>query len=198
MNVSSAGTLFRDGAISRDALYHLEVFGMCSSQAKIHQWKHARIPFPLPYLKDEVLVPYLTDAITIAEKIELNLKKGIRELATQFLYPIPGMKPDKNAVNQMVDSFHAVSRYWSVLEVPFYSLINELAESSSKGLDRKDKILLRWAEITVRCAADDSLNEQIDAVANEARGMKASVMARQAYSISMAQTINEIRRKYNE
>jgi CRISPR system Cascade subunit CasA len=198
MNVNSVGTLIRDGAISRDALYHLEVFGMCSSQAKIHQWKHARIPFPLSYLKDENLVPYLTDAITIAEKIEHNLKKGIRELATQILYPIPGMKPDKNVVNRMVDSFKAVPRYWSVLEVPFYSLINELAESSSKGLDREDKILLKWAEITVRCAADDSLNEQIDAVANEARGMKASVMARQAYSISMAQTINEIRRKYNE
>lgn len=198
MNLRSAGSLLRDRAISLEALYHLEVFGMCSDQAKIHQWKHARIPFPLSYLKDGILVDYLVDTITIAETIEHNLKSGIRELATQMLYPSQGAKPDKNVVNRMVDSFHAVPRYWSVLEVPFYSLINELAESRSKGLSRENRILLRWVEITASCAARDSLDEQIDAVANEARGIRASVMARQAFSMSLSKTMNEIRGKYNE
>ena len=45
----------------------------------------------LPILR-ESLVAYLTDAITVAENIERHLKKGIRELATKILYPIPGIK----------------------------------------------------------------------------------------------------------
>lgn len=198
MSLRSAGTLVRDEAIARQALYRLDVLGMSSDQAKIHQWKHARIPLPVSYLCNEVLVSYIAQAISVADQVEKDLYVGIRELATQLLYPVPGMRPDKNVVNQMVASFHAVPRYWSVLEIPFHSLINELNGSVSSGLDRENKILLRWSEITVKMAADKSLNEQIDSIDNNARGLRAAVMARRSYSMALVETLRSVRGKYVE
>lgn len=196
--LNSAGNLVRDGLIPRGATYRLDVLGMCSEQAKILQWKHARIPFPASYLNNELLVSYLTDAIAITEQIERSLKAGIYELASKMLYPSSEKSPDKNVVKQMVDSFQAVPRYWSVLEIPFYSLIEELNESVSKNLERENKIMLRWAELVVKMAADDALNDQIGSMGDEARALKAAVMARRKYVMSLAETMKGIRGKYFE
>ncbi len=86
-------------------------------------------------------------------------------------------------------SFYAVRRYWSVLEVPFYSLINDLAFSNLNGLGREEKMMQSWAEITVRCAAEDSLNEQIGGINDEARNLRAAVLARRTFALASARNV---------
>jgi CRISPR system Cascade subunit CasA len=197
MTLRSAGALVREGTLPSQALYRLDVIGMCSEKAKIHLWKHARLPLPASYLTNELLVAHLGQAISVAEMIERNLEAGIWELAKQLLYPAPEAKPDKDAVRQMTTSFHAVPRYWSALEIPFYSLIADLNRSVSDDLDGATRVLKGWSRFAARCA-DDALNEQIEAVDDGARGLKAAVMARQHYSLAIGGTLKEIGRMYGE
>lgn len=196
-NIRFASELAYDGLIPRGSIYRLDVFGMCSDKAKILQWRHARMPFPVSLLKDEHLMSVVTDAIGIAESLEKDLRSGLWELASKMLYPLPGKNPDRNVVNQKIRSFSALRRYWSVLEIPFYSLVNELAMLDSNDHEREKKILLSWAEISVRSTAIDSLNEQIGSINEEARNLRAAVLAKQTFSFNSAKTLKAIRGRYN-
>jgi len=179
----SVAALAHEGVIASSKLYRMDVIGMCSEKAKVHQWKHARMPLPLSYLDNDLLVGYLSRAITIAERVEQCLQAGMKELATNLLYPSPGAEPDKKAIGQLIASFQVIPRYWSDVEVPFYSLIYELSSSVSQGLDREADIIRDWTRFSVT-AAENALDVQIRSADNGARGMKAAVMARRRFFLS--------------
>lgn len=65
-------------------------------------------------------------------------------------------------------------------------------------MERENKIMLRWAELVVKMAADNALNDQIDSMGDEARALRAAVMARRKYMMSLAETMKGIRGKYFE
>ncbi len=110
---------------------------------------------PARYLMDEELRAAIAEAISVTRSFERDLKVGIWKLSSMMVCRSNAGRPDKAMVEKFSDSLGIVPRYWSVLEVPFYSLVNELA---SVPADAYKKILLRWGEVTVRSASDDAFN----------------------------------------
>lgn len=154
----------------------MDVLGVCSDQAKVNFWRHERMPLPLAYLDDPVLVGALRGCLGWAEHTGQALRSALWVLAKNLLTPIDqgeGKRdPDKNAVNDLAGSFPSERQFWAVLEVPFQELFVGLTED----IDRAQE---RWCDVLKRTARD-AFALAADALDGSARSLKAAVQARGA------------------
>lgn len=164
----------------------VDVFGLCSDQAKIEFWRHEQVRLPLVYLEDELLVEQLQIGLEVAEKAGEILWETVLTFARRRLEPNTQGKlsteREKDAKN-FADSLAPMRRYWPRLQTPFFLLLEELP--GDPGWDEaaqeahQHQQLVNWAK-TVRQVASQAFEEATNMADQSARQLKAVVVARRS------------------
>jgi len=121
----------------------LDIYGLIPDQANIEDWRRESLPLPLAILNDNALLEAIGEAVSIAESVARLLLPGavrftyegkpvttgspVSVLAEALLVGTSGRSPDRNAREQLVNSFGAPLRYWAQLEAPFRQFVVSLA-----------------------------------------------------------------------
>jgi CRISPR system Cascade subunit CasA len=114
--------------LPRTARFRLSLFGLCTDKAKVNFWRHETLPLPLAYLDKVQLVESLKRCLVLAEAVASeSLRPAAWAAAANWLTANPEMKPDKDRVRDVLDSFALERLYWSRLERPFRELLVALA-----------------------------------------------------------------------
>jgi CRISPR system Cascade subunit CasA len=168
----------------------IDVYGLCNdkkNQAKIHFWRREQMPLPIRYLEEPELVNTLGAEIQLAEDGASALHDALYVLALYLADPLidqkENSKPDKKEIQRMLNSFHAESLYWSVLEMPFYRLLEELPIAS---VDARQK----WND-TLVAAIYDAFNNTAVGLETKPEYMKATVRARRSLDIKLARIVRK-------
>lgn len=149
----------------------LRAYGMSSDRAKVHLWRHERLPLPPKYLTDDDLLFRLAEALKLAEDGSGRLRRAVRVLAEKALFP--DGNSDKSRLQAFVDSLAAERPYWAALDVPFRTLMLDLAKTWTRGQEH----MREWAE-AVRDAACKAFETAARSLETSARGLRAAAEAR--------------------
>jgi hypothetical protein len=148
--------------------------GMSKSQAKINFYRSERMPMPLRYLQDEVLVERLTEALEMAERVANQLWGATRTLATFVLSPQAdteaGRKPAREDLDQITGQWAVNRHYWVQLETPFRETMETLPEDAATALTD-------WRQTLIR-AAWNAFDHVTDYLSHDPHKLKAMVRAR--------------------
>ena len=161
--------LVKRKVVEKSSIYRVDAYGLGSNQAKIDFWRHERLPLPLAYFADELLVEDLQTALKEGEEVRKVLRYALRGFARDML--APEGNPDKDAVTNLVDHLGAERLYWSRLETQFYYLLRELPNARNEALDT-------WAD-TLRYTCWDCFEEATRDLDGSARTLRSIVEARQ-------------------
>jgi CRISPR system Cascade subunit CasA len=180
-----------EGFLSRRQRYDFAVFGLCTDKAKVHFWRHERMPLPLAYLDDADLVKSLGDTLASAEDAARALRDSVHDLATTVLAPAGG-RPDKDRVRAFVNSLAPERPYWPRLEVPFRRLVVTLAEAAGDP-DTQGRTVAGWACGTLRSAAFDCFEQVAGSLDQSARLLRAVAKARQTLRAELGRLLAPFR-----
>ncbi len=169
------------GDVELGQTYDYMTLGLCNSNARLDFFRHERMPLPLVLLKDETLKEKLGDALTIAEKTGVALRKAGRELAQWIVSPADKRKAHKDGTKLVFSQLNIERRYWSRLEVEFHKFIRDLPQGRQAALDEWIKTLLR--------AARNAFDEAAEGVSDPIRGLKAITLARGTLEKNLARAI---------
>jgi CRISPR type I-E-associated protein CasA/Cse1 len=153
-----------DGEIQAQPAYAITVAGLARNPrnaADVLLWRHERFTVPLAYLHSPTLLGKLESALGLAEEIGRLLRPGRTEinvndkkvsvprpfqtLAEAFL-PSPDGRPDRKRVDALIEHLAPERRFWAGLEVPFRTLLADLAG------DRPEAAQEAWAVVLQRTA----------------------------------------------
>ncbi len=165
-----------DGIIPPERAYTVSVCGLCSDKAKVHFWRHERMPVPLKYLTDEYLVAALNRALTVAEDVGSALRRALWALASIIAAPDDDKDADRETIASLSDGFSAREVYWADLEMHFAQLLHDLA--SHQGEDTRHAVLCWWAEEVAARTAFRAFDCTVAGLPATYRFLKASVRAR--------------------
>jgi CRISPR system Cascade subunit CasA len=146
------------------------------NNSKIVLHRMERIPLPLRYLEDPDLFEKLRAEVQKAEETRNKVYSAINTLAKfilSFQADFPnGRDPQLADIHLLMSHWNWEAVFWPSLEVPFYSLIQDLA------LDNPDAVQT-WHSVLVH-AAWDTLENTIRMSGGSLAAIKASVQARGA------------------
>lgn len=166
--------LIADDLLPRSYQYRILSLGMANDQAKVEFFRTERIPLPLVYLDDPLLVDTLRDALKLAEAAGAQLWGATRKMAALLLSPeadsSEGRQPGGDDVNRMVQHWGMEKRYWSALENPFSRLIVALGMRGQSALDDWNNEIKR--------AAREAFRQAEQHAGQQTRSWKARVVAR--------------------
>jgi CRISPR system Cascade subunit CasA len=183
-----------EGVLRCRQRYDFSAFGLCTDQAKVHFWRHDRLPLPLAYLDDVDLLRNLGEALDVAEKGAIVLRGSVRHLAGSFL--APGGNPDRDRVQKVVESLAPEWLYWSALEVPFRRLMVRLADEAG-DTDRLQRAVANWACETVAPRVNESFEQMAGRLDQSARLLRAVALARQKLAADLGQLAGPYREVLN-
>ncbi len=148
--------------------------GMSKSRAKVNFYRSEHMPLPLEYLREEILVERLNDALKVAGSVSSQLWGAIRTLATLILSPEAdikgGRQPAREDLDQLMGQWAVGRYYWVQLETPFQETMEALLKDAVAALTD-------WQE-TLRQAAWDAFDRVADNVSHDPHKLKAVVRAR--------------------
>lgn len=187
--------LVGDGLLERSRVLTIDLLGMSVDRAKVHLWRHERLPLPLRYLDDPILVRALAEALALAENVATDLRLAAKELAKLLLAPDAddrnSRQPLEVDVKALRDHFGAERRYWSSLEQPFLGLLHRLpddrVEADGEAVYGSHE-LGAWSRTLAR-TAETSLAEVVRGLERSARGLKASAHAERFLKRRLRHTI---------
>lgn len=171
------------GVLSGNERYNIDVFGLCNDKAKIELWRHTRMPLPLDYLKDPLLVDHISRALVHMEAIGSVLWRSSRILAENVLRRDQNDRPDRKEVDALVDSLALTGRYWSQLELPFFDLVGRLPSIPDSG-DREGTLrneVAAWIDEVPRKIAARLFDRACEDLSQKSRMMKAAVTSRREF-----------------
>jgi CRISPR system Cascade subunit CasA len=154
------GNLVSEGQLSASERYRVMVAGarVKSGQPNLIFWRHETLPLPLAYLDNVQLVESLKWVLALAEVVaDEALHKAAWAAAANWLTPNAEMKPDKDRVRDVINSFAPERLYWSRLERPFRELLVRLAD---EGAD-PTACVNGWYWDTLHRAARNAFEESI-------------------------------------
>ena len=140
-------------------------------------WRYERMPLPLPYLTNDLLVGLLTDAITTCESVAIGLRMNIKDAIKELLpegSAAPRGGPGTDQVSLVYKSLGAESKYWSDLDIAFRLLLQKL--SDCYDIDLGVSALRSWA-IDVRTSATAAMQSAVDTLESSTKAMKATALA---------------------
>ncbi len=181
--------------------YAFAVYGFATDPGKaasVLQWARERLPLPLRYLDDQVLVDRLGDALRFAdEEVARTLRESVRYLAKLLLAPNSDAKgarqPDKNDIGNLASSFTAEAFYWSRLEPHFKSLFTELPHDAHMEFGEKrygEVTLPQWAR-TLRQTARAAFENTTRSLDTSARNLKAVAIAERQFKRNLGAKVKE-------
>lgn len=177
-------TLRQRRVLQRRHPIHLSAYGLASGRAKILLWREERIPLPLEYLEDQLLLADLNRELCKAESVGESVDKAIYFLARYLVCPDaddPNAKPDRDAVKRVSSQFRVTSHYWASLEVPFRSLVVDL-------VDDMEQAVVRW-NASIERRAWEALGIALEGIERDARTFKASINARRILGAGIARAL---------
>jgi CRISPR type I-E-associated protein CasA/Cse1 len=159
--------------------------GMSSvpGRAKANFYRSERMPLPLAYLKEEMLVEALQVAIDAAEGTARQLWGAARTLATYVLSPDAeeGRKPDPKDLDNLTTQWAIEQRYWPHLELPFRRMMESLPQDSAAALES-------WRQTLWRTAWD-ALDQVTGNLEHDPYKLKAVVRARDQLAAGLAKAL---------
>lgn len=189
------------GIIPRSATLPVDLYGICTDQARLLFWRHERLPVPLAYLDSRELLEALTGALNLAEDVARTLRSSVETVAAYLLRPqadAPGAAmPPRSVTRPIADGLFDDAAYWSRLDTPFRRLIVELEADRREDPDEPGEMLYgadvlpRWAD-TVVGAARGSFAEAVRGAGTSARGLKAAAIGER----QLSRGLGAERRKY--
>jgi len=183
-------TLLERDFIPRSQVRTVSVLGLCAERAKVHFWRHERLPLPLAYLIDNKLLADLRRCLVLAQKTADRLNQAMHQLAETILAPAEGEKADSAAVHSAVQSLRQPDGYWSDLGLEFPSVLLALP---GKDAIARNKICAQWAR-TVEEAAWRVWDQITAWLPGNARCWRAAVVAVELLRASLG----HLRRPYKE
>lgn len=187
-----------DSMLSGDRILRIDVFGIHVDKAKAARllaWRQSRMPLPTACLINEEQRALIFDSVNIAGEFERCLKESLKVLATELVRRNSEAKVNHSAVDQTMSTFNCIPIFWSKLELPFFSLVEELASHSDDQM--AGKAVLGWAELIVSMAAKDALEATLFNMGTDARSYKACVLARNTYFWAQGKKLAEMRGRFN-
>lgn len=196
--VARIGEQRRQGKLQARSTYRIAVTGFASDRGKaasVVLWREERLPLPLDYLDDQVLLGQLRVALDLAETMAGYLRESVRELARLALDPAsddqhrqspsgsghkaPSAALD-NEIRAMAGRLGAERAYWATLENPFQKLLSDLAEDVTTTPEGSHhyglRVLPEWARLVYR-SARDAFEEVLDGLDKSPRTIKAVALA---------------------
>jgi CRISPR system Cascade subunit CasA len=159
--------------------------GMANDQAKVDFIRSERLPVPLAYLRNRMLVDRLGDALQMAEAVSRQLWGAARRMATLLLSVDAGDEGARQPLREDLDRTMApwgVERsFWSRLEVPFRGMVEALPSGPEEALERWHRGLVREAWRAFDHAAE--------LIAASPRSLKATVRARDQLAAGLAKAL---------
>ncbi|MCL5026307.1 MAG: type I-E CRISPR-associated protein Cse1/CasA [Chloroflexi bacterium] len=170
-------------ALPRSLTLPLELFGLCTDQAKVMLWRHEHLPLPVDYLGKDELVDALGKGLDLAEKGEAALRQSARTMAGLILAPDSdrpeGRQPKAELVSALATRLLPGRSYWAQLETPFHRLLVRLPTDviHHDGIDTYGTAALReWAQ-TIRRAALDAFESSAGGLGISNASAKATARA---------------------
>jgi CRISPR system Cascade subunit CasA len=182
--------------VSPGQCYDLAAIGLCTDKAKVHFWRHERMPLPVRYLHDIDLVKNLEVALSEADQVEYVLRDGVRRFAADALAPTGG-NPDRDRVGAFVDSLAPERLYWSRLEVPFLAFFRQLAEQAGDP-ERQWAAVCRWAREDLRKQAVAAFEQTAGRLDQSPRLLRAGARAGRDFRGRLAARINRYEEETDE
>lgn len=188
--------LVADGIVDRSRVVTIDLLGMAVDRAKVHLWRHERLPLPLRYLDQPTLVDALGHALAAAEAVESDLQVAANLLAQLLLAPDSddrnARQPLRRDVTTLRDHFGAQRRYWSRLEQPFLELLHRLPDDRVE-VDGEavygERELGTWFG-TLERSATAALQEAGRGQRRSARGLKAAAKAESLLERRLRRTLD--------
>lgn len=173
--IGQIARLILDGKILQTSFrFRNLALGMASKQAKVEFYHQERIPLPLAYLADDRLVAGLEQALQLAEQTRAKLYSACRRLAELMLASQAdlqgGRQPASADIHSLMAHWGYERLYWGQLEIPFYTLIQDIPEDLEGSS-------LRW-HAAIQSAAREALSDAERLAGNSPQALKASVQAR--------------------
>lgn len=182
----------------------LDFLGISTDRARVEFWRHERLPLPLAYLHDDVLVGKLGDALGSAEKTEEALNDATREAAKHLTITAdklgnPGQqssRAEKNKIRDLAESLGSERAYWAQLEVLFKRVMVGLANDWQQAPDddAKEKAaeshLRLWAR-ELSGAARRAFGTACSGLDGSARGLQAVAIAERALDVGLRRTLGQ-------
>ncbi len=178
------------GHLPSSARYRWLAFGLATEPGKatVHFSRAERIPFPLAYLTEPLLVTDLDTALAQTERVAGVLIRAVRRagMFLQLSNPETTKWPEvnKNAQDQILDwvRYTGIERtYWSALEIPFRRFMVDLAEDRVTAL-------ADW-RTRLRKTATSAFEQIGSYVGDDGRSLKAVVRGRQALNYNLRQIL---------
>jgi CRISPR system Cascade subunit CasA len=176
--------------------YDLAAIGLCTDKAKVHFWRHERMPLPIHYLDDIDLLKSLETALAEADEVERVLRDGVRRLAGEALAPAGG-NPDRDRVSNFVDALGPERLYWSRLEIPFLRFFRHLADHVD-DVERQLAEVRRWVRQDLANQARFSFEQTAGRLDQSPRLLRAVALARRQFHGRLAARTNLYEEKTHE
>ncbi|MEI7989660.1 MAG: type I-E CRISPR-associated protein Cse1/CasA [Chloroflexota bacterium] len=150
--------LIEDGYLDYHHRYRNLALGMANDKTKVEFFRVERMPLPLEYLKDEFCVAALDTALQTTEQVWKQLWGTCHSMAKNILAPDKNRQPDPKTVSALLGHWDINHIFWSSLEIPFYSLIENIPQDSEGAVLGWNRTLRQAAwdsvEYLERCAGD--------------------------------------------
>ncbi|MCZ7575408.1 MAG: type I-E CRISPR-associated protein Cse1/CasA [Ardenticatenaceae bacterium] len=169
--------LVDEGYLVQSQSYRYLALGMANDRAKVEFYRSERMPLPLAYLCDQVLVDDLSSIVTMADRVSDQLWGAGATLAKVWLAPGDDQSPPKE-VRNVTEQMGITRRFWSRLEVPFRETIEVLPRDH-------ESTMLAWRQ-TLIATAWNAINQAADGLGASTRALKATVRAREQLALGLA------------
>lgn len=151
----------------------LDVYGMCTDQAKIYLWQHQRFPLADDYLSTPALCHHIRRSLTLAEETGQALGSATWFLARYLLETeTPDSEPDNKQIKARAHILSREDLFWSSLEEPFLAHYRRIPEDP-------EQVIEQWS-LLLRRQAVQAFNET---------GKKLSGKSRELKSLARAETV---------
>jgi CRISPR system Cascade subunit CasA len=174
--------LVRFGPLTKEQKLRYLAFGIATEKGKaanVALWRYERMPLPLAYLTDEVVVERLRNALSLAEDVRRQLEEARDWLVWLWLIKPNDTKPPERKVrnkdNQFIRlqaRFEISHSYWWRLEEPFHKAMKGLASDEI----HTEHAMLIWRD-TLKDSAREAFQELVGGIEKSPRALKAKVKA---------------------
>lgn len=178
-----------EGEIAARPSYSFTATGLATEAGKagnVLLWRQERLPLPLIYLSDQMLLNKLKEALDIAENVGDELRMSIWNVARIVVAPQKESSErlgdaQKKDVNNLADSISPARSYWARLGVHFNRLVVDLASDRSADGEYGTGTVPWWAG-EVSKAARLAFREATDSLDHSGRWLRAVTIAEDSFN----------------
>jgi len=173
--------LVAGGYLPRERRLRFMALGMANDQARIDFIRSERLPLPVAYLTQTMLIDVIQECLHLAEETARQLWGATQTLARLLVAPESdlnnGRKLASADINALTRQWAVERHYWSRLELPFKELLDTLPKAP-------DGARTSWRGI-LRITAWNAFETLCRSLEQDTRRLKAVVQARDQLALGL-------------